>query len=608
MKSYSLEDKIRIIEEFKKNGGEIKGTTTYQDCPIGQWDIMIRYQVKKYQNGEKSNINPTDEQLKKLERIGVLESQIEATIDEKIERMAEWVKKYPRARLVNLKNVETTLKEYSSNDDEYEKILEKYKKMQGYYDYARQRKCRGKLTDEQMKALKEANIAEIFGYSDEVEELDNNYVYYKDDLVYLLQKYGSIDNFHKLYLNKKIKDEYDLELAISKANNFIDVDENNNNKAYEKLVRYIMGHFSKTKIVIYSSEKINEIIKELTPREKSVIESGFDLNDKKMPRDLENISQEVKSTRKRMRHIEIKALRKLRCETALKKEVFELDELKALMTEDEKKEFSQIDERIVDACFRKNYFDEDGIKKDIDFLKKVMEEFKERTNKKQDEEKNEQGITYKRIEELDLSVRAYNYLRRAGFSTIDEIKNLTEEDLLKIRNMSKNYAIEVLQKLEKYREQYETISQDNQEHIEPKQEQDSKENSVDKSEESKLKEMPIEELELSVKAYNCLKRGGYNTLEEIVNMSEEDFLKVRNMKQETLSEIMEKIEPYREKDESEEMQEKSYDLQSVKAKRDELQEMINQLKSQMNQAQSLLDECNEVLGENKEDKKPNLED
>ena len=83
MKSYSLEDKIRIIEEFKKNGGEIKGTTTYQDCPIGQWDIMIRYQVKKYQNGEKSNINPTDEQLKKLERIGVLESQIEATIDEK---------------------------------------------------------------------------------------------------------------------------------------------------------------------------------------------------------------------------------------------------------------------------------------------------------------------------------------------------------------------------------------------------------------------------------------------------------------------------------------------------------------------------------------------
>ncbi len=41
--------------------------------------------------------------------------------------------------------------------------------------------------------------------------------------------------------------------------------------------------------------------------------------------------------------------------------------------------------------------------------------------------------------------------------------------------------------------------------------------------------MPIEELELSVRSYNCLKRAGISTVEDLANKSQEDMMKVRNL-------------------------------------------------------------------------------
>ena len=54
---------------------------------------------------------------------------------------------------------------------------------------------------------------------------------------------------------------------------------------------------------------------------------------------------------------------------------------------------------------------------------------------------------------------------------------------------------------------------------------------VDKEENEKEKVlvMSIDELELSVRSYNCLKRAGINTVEELTNKSQEDMMKVRNL-------------------------------------------------------------------------------
>ena len=66
---------------------------------------------------------------------------------------------------------------------------------------------------------------------------------------------------------------------------------------------------------------------------------------------------------------------------------------------------------------------------------------------------------------------------------------------------------------------------------------------VEKEENKKEKvlEMTIEELELSVRSYNCLKRAGINTVEDLTNKSEEDMMKVRNLGRKSLEEVINKL-------------------------------------------------------------------
>ena len=57
----------------------------------------------------------------------------------------------------------------------------------------------------------------------------------------------------------------------------------------------------------------------------------------------------------------------------------------------------------------------------------------------------------------------------------------------------------------------------------------------------KVLEMNIDELELSVRSYNCLKRAGINTVEELTNRTPEDMMKVRNLGRKSLEEVLSKL-------------------------------------------------------------------
>jgi len=57
----------------------------------------------------------------------------------------------------------------------------------------------------------------------------------------------------------------------------------------------------------------------------------------------------------------------------------------------------------------------------------------------------------------------------------------------------------------------------------------------------KVMEMTIEELDLSVRSYNCLKRAGINTVEDLTNRTEEDMMKVRNLGRKSLEEVLQKL-------------------------------------------------------------------
>ncbi|MCH5280462.1 MAG: DNA-directed RNA polymerase subunit alpha [Lachnospiraceae bacterium] len=60
-------------------------------------------------------------------------------------------------------------------------------------------------------------------------------------------------------------------------------------------------------------------------------------------------------------------------------------------------------------------------------------------------------------------------------------------------------------------------------------------------EKEKVLEMSIDELELSVRSYNCLKRAGINTVEELTNKTSDDMMKVRNLGRKSLEEVLAKL-------------------------------------------------------------------
>ena len=66
---------------------------------------------------------------------------------------------------------------------------------------------------------------------------------------------------------------------------------------------------------------------------------------------------------------------------------------------------------------------------------------------------------------------------------------------------------------------------------------------IEKTEDPKTKalETSIEDLDFSVRAYNCLKRAGIHTLQDLVNKSESDMMKIRNLGKKSLKEVLDKI-------------------------------------------------------------------
>ncbi|MBO7208264.1 MAG: DNA-directed RNA polymerase subunit alpha [Clostridia bacterium] len=64
------------------------------------------------------------------------------------------------------------------------------------------------------------------------------------------------------------------------------------------------------------------------------------------------------------------------------------------------------------------------------------------------------------------------------------------------------------------------------------------------SKKEKVLEMTIEELDLSVRSYNCLKRAGINTVEDLTNKTEDEMMKVRNLGRKSLEEVIQKLHSF----------------------------------------------------------------
>ena len=181
-------------------------------------------------------------------------------------------------------------------------------------------------------------------------------------------------------------------------------------------INYVLDNFDKH--IEYIFKNFN-----FTSREQTV----FNLRFKEL-KTLEQTGQIIGVTRERIRQTEAKTIRKLRHPSRLKIILYGIDSLK--LEEDIKMLEAELALKKANILKEINRINVEGLSS------KEIEEYKN----------SEEYILNTKIENLDLSVRSYNCLRRSNIETLGDIVSMTQEDLIKIRNLGRRSFKEIIDK------------------------------------------------------------------------------------------------------------------------------------------------------------------
>lgn len=172
-----------------------------------------------------------------------------------------------------------------------------------------------------------------------------------------------------------------------------------------------------------------EVLEDLTDREQKVLRLRYEEG-----MTYEQTGNEFGVTRERIRQVEEKAMRKLRNPFFAKQYIL----VDAKTTQDLKKENEDLMLQVI--CLR------DKLKKIYDAVGVNPDE----AEKKAKEAVKPEPKHLPSIDEMELSVRSYNCLKRAGFNTIDQLKGKTSKDLMRVRNLGRKSMIEVITKAKEW--------------------------------------------------------------------------------------------------------------------------------------------------------------
>lgn len=553
VRKISLEEKLEIFERFAETEEELVGNTTFEGYPIGQWAIQIRNNTNRMNNGKKNPNGQYEKQLERLEKLGILERQINSTIEEKIDTIIEWNREYPLMRLdtaspliprdasdSSLEQNERILKIHDESeltiDERYDRlknILERFKKLQGDYKYVKRRKNIGKLTEEQISRCKEGNVRGVFGYPEGTEKIASDYNYDIDRVDYILSRYGTINN----YLVQE-----NLSLAWNDVKGFFEVNLNNDD-GIERLISAIQGFRGKT---IYNRDVVLEQLKKikLTKNQRRVLMEYYGINEKDI-KSAKEIAEEMGVSRAMVNsHINraIKILREYQADF----ELTYIPDFNEIDEEDRKK----IVEALGNYAFGKqNTYNIENLNELIDICKiiekygttNISEEEKEKIHIKAQIEDLQAKfeICDIPIKELHLTQRVYYALRMVGINTVNDIINIDEKyGLEEVRNLGKRSIGEIREKIAEYR-QIKTINESEVE--------DSQEISPEETKRLLMKrilETSVKKLDLSGRSFNALGRSGIHSLQDLLHKDEEELIKIRGMGKASADEIISKLSEY----------------------------------------------------------------
>ena len=151
------------------------------------------------------------------------------------------------------------------------------------------------------------------------------------------------------------------------------------------------------------------------------------------------------------------------------------------------------------------------------------------------------------IERLNLSVRSHNALRRANIHTVEKLLACSREELQSVRNLGTKSVDEICVLIDGIRNgcgEFCLVGADEIEILQL-QEVPAPEIAVDTESETLYEDAPISDLTLSIRAVNCLRTAGIENVSQLIGMTRDDLLRIKNMGVLTANLIVDEIESYK---------------------------------------------------------------
>ena len=357
-------------------------------------------------------------------------------ISDKIEIITTWRKKYPQVSIVPKIN-RFYFQSHIDSLDDLDKEYERYEKIISYYVYLRARYTQGKLKENEIKKIKEANIGGIFGYSKEVEKLVKMYGINAYNAIYIVEKYGTIEKFYSDIKTKK--DNYENYLdndtnilgQIVKSTYDIDLSDNsdNYNTLIEKKFCFNKGINYNLDLFIYSSKNIDKYMEDsMSEYQRKIIRLKYGLDDG-IPKTIDEIASILNVTSTRVKQIEERAIRSLRLGSNI---VCDFEKVLSILeiSKEEKEELKKLDLFIRTSKNKNN-----KVRQATDIIRNFI---LDKNNKFKKEEKNKKQIDKSIIEKckmlgikeedasleiknLNISTRLRTALLRANIKYLGEL-------------------------------------------------------------------------------------------------------------------------------------------------------------------------------------------
>ena len=491
------------------------------------------------------------------------------SLEEKIEAMIEWNKYYPMMRLdkvydllpgykrnsyynydmCNVRNNESFLKfdaepgweyysHYYSDYSRYARIrtiLESFNKIKEYYGEVKRCKKNGELTEEQISRCKEGNVRGVFGYPKSTEKIAADYNFDIDKIDEIITKYGTIEN----YLIQENLGWKDCRRDFFEENL-------NNDKGIENLIFAVQGFKGRT---IYNKdvilEKINKIVDSEKQRKALTEYYGLNGQEEKKLKEIgaemgisegyaqQHISKAIQLLKTRKNELDIKYIPDFR-------DIEQEDSIKIVkalgnyaLGNSDKYNIENLNELVYDCKLIENYGttmipDEEKEKRDTELQIKEL--------KKQVEPKNVS------IDQLDLPIRTRNRLHKAGIHTVQEMidfdayrSKYDTGGIERLGGLGNDKFAEVKRVIKIYKE----AQEDKLDEIEDSQKDLSEEREITPRE--KVLKTSIEELNISNRGLNVLKKMNVSTLKDLLDIDKDHLRGRRGMGQTSFDEIILKL-------------------------------------------------------------------